>query len=240
MEHSGFPSHETLAAFVDGRLDTQTRRRVIEHMADCNECRGLFVTATAIRTDRGESAARTISARSMRRRRAGLLAAILAVTVGIVLSWQLMLRRRPDPLPPGVAHLVAASAKLDARNTEARISGFPYRPVQKTLRGKAPDTDPEQWKRYSELLSAAGDIQEHARDKSPANLHALGISQLLLGHFPEARIDLEKAVQTETGRSGISEAIHASKDAQLLSDLSAATSCRGGAPNMAPCAGRRS
>src|ERR1700719_3559751 len=38
MEHAGFPSDETLAAFLDGRLDPETRRRVIEHMTTCDEC----------------------------------------------------------------------------------------------------------------------------------------------------------------------------------------------------------
>src|SRR2546430_1543511 len=38
MEHTGFPSDETLAAFLDGRLDPETRRRVVEHMTTCDEC----------------------------------------------------------------------------------------------------------------------------------------------------------------------------------------------------------
>src|SRR5437868_5137423 len=37
-EHSPFPSDETLAAYIDGRLDEETRRQVVEHMADCAEC----------------------------------------------------------------------------------------------------------------------------------------------------------------------------------------------------------
>ena len=45
MEHTGFPTDETLAAFVDGRLDGETRRRVIEHMADCADCRDAYLGA---------------------------------------------------------------------------------------------------------------------------------------------------------------------------------------------------
>src|ERR1044072_7367909 len=46
MEHSGFPSDETLAAFIDGRLDDVTRRRVVEHMTTCDECYAVYLAAT--------------------------------------------------------------------------------------------------------------------------------------------------------------------------------------------------
>ena len=45
MEHTGFPSDETLAAFLDGRLDPETRRRVIEHMTTCDECYSVVAAA---------------------------------------------------------------------------------------------------------------------------------------------------------------------------------------------------
>jgi hypothetical protein len=35
----GCPSDETLAAFLDGALDETARRKVIRHLADCDECR---------------------------------------------------------------------------------------------------------------------------------------------------------------------------------------------------------
>src|SRR5260370_42382657 len=46
MEHTGFPSDETLAAFIDGRLDPETRGQVIAHMATCPECYSVFMSAT--------------------------------------------------------------------------------------------------------------------------------------------------------------------------------------------------
>src|SRR5258706_16081748 len=45
MEHTGFPSDETLAAFLDGRLDPDTRRRVVEHMTTCDECYSVVMGA---------------------------------------------------------------------------------------------------------------------------------------------------------------------------------------------------
>src|SRR5438309_4047082 len=46
MEHAGFPSDETLAAFIDGRVDADTRGRVVEHLASCAECYSVFIGAT--------------------------------------------------------------------------------------------------------------------------------------------------------------------------------------------------
>src|SRR4051812_4585887 len=53
MEHSGFPSDETLAAFIDGRLDDVTRRRVIEHMTGCDECYSVYLAATEMQKAAG-------------------------------------------------------------------------------------------------------------------------------------------------------------------------------------------
>src|SRR5260221_13409487 len=47
MERTGFPSDETLAAFLDGNLDPDTRRRVIEHMTICEECYSVVAGAGA-------------------------------------------------------------------------------------------------------------------------------------------------------------------------------------------------
>src|SRR5689334_1950252 len=45
MEHTGFPSDETLAAFIDGRLDEETRERVVEHLGKCSECQDVWLQA---------------------------------------------------------------------------------------------------------------------------------------------------------------------------------------------------
>src|SRR5213592_2494759 len=55
MEHSGFPSDETLAAFIDGKLDPETRTRVVEHMAQCPECYETFLGAGVWGRTRHES-----------------------------------------------------------------------------------------------------------------------------------------------------------------------------------------
>ena len=47
MEHSAFPSDETLAAFIDGRLDEETRKKVTAHVAECDDCYGTIMAAGA-------------------------------------------------------------------------------------------------------------------------------------------------------------------------------------------------
>ena len=42
---SNCPSEETLAAFIDGRLDSRARRHVIAHIAICPDCHAI-VTAS--------------------------------------------------------------------------------------------------------------------------------------------------------------------------------------------------
>ncbi len=39
------PSEETLAEFIDGRLDPEARRSVVEHLAVCGECRDIVMAA---------------------------------------------------------------------------------------------------------------------------------------------------------------------------------------------------
>jgi CHAT domain-containing protein len=45
MEHSGFPSDETLAAFIDGTLEPEERQRVLDHLITCDECRNNVLAA---------------------------------------------------------------------------------------------------------------------------------------------------------------------------------------------------
>ena len=38
MHMTNCPSEETLAAFIDGRLDIEARQRVVEHVTTCEDC----------------------------------------------------------------------------------------------------------------------------------------------------------------------------------------------------------
>lgn len=211
MEHSGFPSHETLAAFIDGRLDADTRKRVMAHMASCSECRSTFVTTNQLR---GLNAVRP---RRFRLRWAAALAA--ALVLALIFAGSLLLRRGQRQLPRDINALVAATGQFGTRPTAARVTGFPYRPEERTQRQPRAIGDEANWR---SLLPAAN-IQERAKsDPTPENLHAYGISLLVFGNPEEAVRQLEAATRRETGKNDVRDAIDASRNAQLLSDLSAA------------------
>ncbi|HEV7922106.1 MAG TPA: CHAT domain-containing protein [Thermoanaerobaculia bacterium] len=212
MEHSGFPSHETLAAFIDGRLDAQTRKRVIEHMATCSECRSIFVSTNELR---GPIAAtpRRLSLRWTSAFAAAFLVALILVG-GYAIS-----RRGKGHLPSGVEALIADTSHFPNRPTAARVSGFPYRPEEPTFRQGPATNDESTW----DAKGAAAAISKRAaRHPTVENLHALGISHLAFGNAADAIRPLEDAIRLETGKPDVGAAIDASTDAPLLSDLSAA------------------
>ena len=211
MEHAGFPSDETLAAFIDGRVDAETRGRVVEHLASCAECYSVFIGATEMPA---ATAADTSNVRPFRRFRTVAAAAALAAAaaIGFFVTPAGQRLYHPD----GLAAL--ASAAPAARTFEGRISGFPYRDPAPVTRGTAsdPSHDPANYK----LLGVAAKVQERAiKDPSIENLHALGVSQLLLGNSSDAVQTLGDALQKSGG-------LDASTDIALISDYSAALSTR--------------
>src|SRR5437660_6381756 len=211
MEHAGFPSDETLAAFIDGRVDADTRGRVLEHLTTCAECYSVFIGTTEMPA---AAAADLSNVRPFRRARSAIATAAIAAAaaIGFFVTPAGQRLYRPD----GLAAL--ASAAPSTRTFSGRISGFPYREPAAVSRGAAtdPSHDPANYK----LLDVAARVQEHAL-KSPSieNLHALGVSQLLLG-------DSSSAVQTLGEALRKSGGLDASADVALISDYSAALSTR--------------
>lgn len=205
MEHSGFPSDETLAAFIDGRLDDVTRRRVVEHMTTCDECYAVYVAATEMQ----KASSATPPRRRMMHRHfwaATLTIVALAVTIGVFFA---------QFRPTGIDRLVAATSRQPYRTLEGRLSGgFGWKPLHEIER-KAPadmQKDESKW----DLLNAATQA-EHAvrRDPSAKNLHALGVSHLLMGNFDEAIATLQSAARKGPG------------DADIVNDLANAYLARG-------------
>src|SRR3954468_22189947 len=80
MEHTGFPSEETLAAFIDGRLDAETRAKVIAHMTTCSECYSVFLSAT-------EVPSRAAARDAWRPRRAWIAVATATAAAGIACAF---------------------------------------------------------------------------------------------------------------------------------------------------------
>lgn len=204
-EHAPFPTDETLAAYVDGRLDDATRRRVVEHIADCAECFEV-VQVNQEMTTTAAPVGQVI--RWPRNASIGLAA---AAVIGAVV---LLTPVREVVWPPDDLRALAKVAP-PKRHFEGRLTGFPYQRFDRT-RGaedsaqgdRENDVDLESLAFYS----VAADVQKRAMNHPTARTwHAEGVSFLELRDKKNAVATLEKARDSSS-----------KPDPQLLSDLAAA------------------
>lgn len=211
MEHAGFPSDETLAAFIDGRVDADTRGRVVEHLAGCSECYSVFIGSTEMPVATATDAS---NVRPFRRTRYAI--ASMAVAAAAAIGFFITPAGQRLYQPAGLAAL--ADAAPSARTFSGRLSGFPYREPAPVARGA--ESDPSRNPANYKLMDVAAKVQANAI-KSPTaeHLHALGVSQLLLGNANDAVQTMADALQKSGG-------LDASTDVALLSDYSAALSSR--------------
>src|SRR5258708_5790332 len=219
MEHTGFPSDETLAAFLDGNLDPDTRRRVIEHMTTCEECYSVVAGGGGRVVERDNAALpRPIQ------RRVVLLS--IAAAVLLMFGWiafQALNKPRPNSTTPLDLLAKAAPPK---RHYEGRIAGFPFEAYDSPKRGGvdagSPDAftgDADNWA----FMQAASQVKAAAATKpSPITTHAIGVTQLVYGQVEKAVATLESALLEETQAKTVNAAVLASHDPTLLNDLSAA------------------
>jgi hypothetical protein len=217
MEHTGFPSDETLAAFIDGRLDAETRAKVIAHMTTCSECYSVFLSAT-------EMPSRAAARDAWRPRRAWIAVATTTAAAGIACVFLITpVRDRILHHEDGMALL--AKAAPAQRTIDGRISGFPYQPPAPVMRGSR--FDPLQNPANASLLTAAAGVQRCvAARRTAANLHASGVANLLLGKDDAAIDTLHEALLSETEEHTVAAAIDESDNVTLLNDLAAALSNR--------------
>ena len=217
MEHTGFPSDETLAAFIDGRLDAETRAKVIAHMTTCAECYSVFLSAT-------EVPSRAAARDAWRPRRGWIAVATATAAAGIACAF-LITPVRDRMLHRGDGMAALAKAAPAQRTIAGRISGFPYQPLAPVMRGSR--FDPLQNPANASLLTAAAGVQRAvAARRTAATLHASGVANLLLGNNDAAIDMLHEALLAETEERTVAAAIDESDDVPLLNDLSAALSNR--------------
>jgi CHAT domain-containing protein len=203
MEHHGFPSEETLAAFIDGRLDVATHKSVLVHLNACDDCYAIVLTAP----ERGVLPRRLLQPP----RRLQFIAAVVMVLVVAAIAAVAIRLRRHEPLAELAAH-------LEHRRIESRIAGFRYLPYEPPQRDGSAKSDTENW----DLMAYAATINNRVqKDASPKNLHDLAVSHLVFGTYDEAVAAIELALTTETREPNAMKALAKSKDATLLSDASA-------------------
>src|SRR5229473_6775635 len=138
-------------------------------------------------------------------------AAVIIVTLGIFAT---LSQRRP-----GLRTL--ANAAPPTRRVEARLTGFPYQPLESRTRGS--DTALSERPDYWQFAEAAGRIRDAAeRHPTRDTFHALGVARFVLGDSRGALVSFGEALRKETGDDQMLRAIDKAHDAALLSDLSAA------------------
>jgi tetratricopeptide (TPR) repeat protein len=171
---------ESLAAFVDGRLEREERDAVVKHLETCEECQGLVREAAAFEQEEEAAAAAPKPRRTW-------WAAAAAVSI-VVLSSALFV--------PGYQHrrelkqerqeLFSALVKT-GRTTEARFSGQDeYAKVRPTFRnaGDRKSLDEHQ------VEGAAADLAAASADRhSPADLQAAALAAAFDRNTKKSRED---------------------------------------------------
>ncbi|HEU4889109.1 MAG TPA: zf-HC2 domain-containing protein [Thermoanaerobaculia bacterium] len=203
------PTEETLAAFVDDRLDAATRQKVIEHLATCGECRELVMMAT----DYQESETLDNVATGTFGRR-GWVAAVAGLAAAAVLA--IFVLRPSFVFGPDMEDVIAASQELERRPSVGRMAeGFPHQDGPRINRG---DSNDEEFGQPALLHIAA-----HAKDP-----HVSGVTLLLLteadpAYYKDAVVDLNKAYEMARtrGRDHDLDAISIDLAAALLAPWAA-------------------
>ena len=217
------PDLETLAAFVDGRVDASTSAAIAEHLPGCEQCYEL-VSELAMELAEHTAApsaapvaappvepiapAATTPARlawsSGWMRLAATVVLVGGTAAGLQQAnpgwWQRLMRTAPDS---ALAPLVQAVG--DQRPIEGRLSGgFRYGPLIEPTRAATLATD------NLSLAAAAGTLQKQAdTDRSPGTLHAWGVAQVLVGRLDDGIRTLTR-VQADPRRSRPMRTISAS------------------------------
>jgi hypothetical protein len=184
------PTEETLAAFVDDRLDAATRRKVTEHLAACGDCRELVLMASEYQASEAPSNV-TQAAHRFAPWRWTAAAAAAAVIVVFVL--------RPSPLfAPDMSDVIAA-VRQDKRPFDGRLAAFPYAQRAKVMRGDTPEPLDSNVK----LLDIAGDLE----DATAPDPHVKGVTALFVENYADPVAELKKAYETSSGEKRDAAAI---------------------------------
>jgi tetratricopeptide (TPR) repeat protein len=191
------PNEETLAAFIDGRLDERARLEVIEHLADCGDCRDLVMTANEYEASLKAHGGAVVRGRFNGRWIAPLAAAaaVVAVLFGVPSTRQMIL----DRVWPksGMEKLVEAANGLPQRTTDARLSGDfvwrDYRPLRGGGEGDTPAVDP----------LAAWKVDAAAAEITADDPHEHGVASILTKHADDAVKALETAARANPSSAEI-------------------------------------
>jgi tetratricopeptide (TPR) repeat protein len=156
------PATEELARFIEGTLEDPARAEVVEHLADCDDCRITVVDVTAF----GELEAKPLRVARPR----WWVGTAAAAAVAIMIGGSFLLNARRDRLAP----LKESYGHLSNRPVEARLEGFPH-VVWTPMRGSTENVDLAVYsleEKAEKVLQRSGD--------DPRTQHDKGVAELLL------------------------------------------------------------
>jgi putative zinc finger protein len=189
------PTEETLAAFIDGRLEGADRDQVIEHATECADCRDTIVVADEIGTESmDEDHGATVKQFRSRRRYLPVFAAALAASIAVAFFWQPIRDRVKYGSDGGRLLVIKGYEAFPERPVEPRFSDFPYKKIKPTMRSAG--TEDGEARPSGALLDAAIALEDADRSRSWQPRRSKALNTLLLGDRDEAvRLmeDAEKA-----------------------------------------------
>ncbi|HYK04208.1 MAG TPA: zf-HC2 domain-containing protein [Thermoanaerobaculia bacterium] len=180
------PADETLAAFIDDRLNTKERRAVTEHLAACDECRTDLNDISDIMTMTEADNVVEMPKRAGWR----VAAASLAVAAGLLVVFGAPIRKAV--WGPSAGDVVAAGVDSTYRPSPGRLSvELPYKKAKSVNRSvraeESPLIDPDV---APDVYRVAGDVETRSRDP-----HARGMAYLMMFKPREAIPDLREAAK---------------------------------------------
>ncbi|HEX3070110.1 MAG TPA: zf-HC2 domain-containing protein [Thermoanaerobaculia bacterium] len=161
------PDAEDLSRFIEGTLEEPERAAIVEHVADCDDCRIIVVDASEFFAKEHPVSDRQVAQSKMSGRWWMSAAAAIAIAVGGV--W--IVEELRDPLAP----VKEASSHSTTRLVSTRLSDFPYalRPRVNRGSGEPPDA-------ASQQLAAVAEVVSTRSGDSIRMQHARGIALLLV------------------------------------------------------------
>jgi len=171
------PEAEDLGRFVEGTLDDPERAAIVDHIADCDDCRMLIVDAAEFiepeKVERHSNSTWWM----------GIAASLMLVALIGTLSY----RQFHDPL----GEVKKDYAGVKNRPFEARLSDFPYVP-RVNMRGPSDEDD-------TSLVILQGEAATVAEldGNSAKKLHARGVGLLIEEKTDDAVSLLQEAVAKE-------------------------------------------
>jgi len=202
------PEAEDLGRFVEGTLDDPDRNAIVQHIADCDDCRVLVVDAAEFNEPAKKESSSTWWMG---------VAASLIIAAGSYSFWY----TSRDPRLP----MITASSNLAKRPTEARLDGFSYVALKRT-RGGSDDDDSAGYKldeAIANVLDKRGNDPKTLRAKGIAHLLAASRVTVLQGTEPDqAAINEIKSERSNAVAALQAAADRAPNDASYQSDLAAA------------------